>query len=81
MKTTTVYGDLYFQEVAKPRPDRYLANQLRRAHNRIVYGKQKAVEVPVALTEQVAAMSQGKATGKRVVIEPETGFFNGEMRS
>ena len=77
----TIYIDLWYQVIARPRYDRRLADSLRRAHNRIVYGKQKAVDVPVALTEQVAALSQNRATAKRVVIEPETGFYNGEMRS
>ena len=82
MKPTTVYGDQYFQEVAKPHPDWVLATQLRRAHNRALRRRsrgQKPVDVPVSFDEQVTALSQGKATAKRV--SAGSGFYHGEMRS
>ena len=79
MKITTVYSELYMREIARPHRDQRLADQLRRAHNRIVYGKQKPAVVDADFAEEVTALSQGRATGKRLVID--TGFYNGEMRS
>lgn len=82
MKITTVYGELYLREIARPHRDQRLATQLRRAHNRAVdriLNGQKPVDLPVSFAENVTALSQGKATAKRVSIE--TGFYNGELRS
>jgi len=82
VRPTTVYGDLYFQEIAKPHPDGTLATQLRRAHNRALRkrnSRQKPVDVPVSFDEEVAAMSQGKATAKRTSVG--SGFYHAEMRS
>ena len=84
MRITTVYSELYIREIARPHRDQRLADQLRRAHNRIVakaVNGKKPVVVDVAFAEEVTALSQGKATAKRIIIEPETGFYNGELRS
>ena len=81
MTETTVYGELWHKVIAKPRYDQRLADQLRRAHNRIIFGEQKPVDIPVSFAEEVTKLSQGKATAKRIIIEPESGFYNGELRS
>ena len=84
MTETTIYGELWYKVIAKPRYDQRLADQLRRAHNRTLRSRmqgQKAVDIPVSFAEEVTKLSNGKATAKRTIIEPETGFYNGELRS
>ena len=84
MKPTTVYSDLWYQVIARPRYDKRLADQLRRAHNRAVMKRingEKATDVPVSFDEEVTALSQGKATAKRTIIEPLSSFNHAELRS
>lgn len=64
-RPTTVYSDLWYQVIARPRYDKKLADSLRRAHNRLLQRRLKSA-IAGEMGVEVSRIENGHATGLRV---------------